>query len=580
MSTRVDQLCAALKELVELTILDEGSPQSFRARAYENAIMELRGAPGDIEGMTEAELTRLEGIGKSTAQKIREYFDTGRITKLETLRAKYPPAYRELAKIPGLGPKTLARLRAELGVENVDDLRRVIDQQRVRELKGLGEKSEEKLAKAIARMGLTGKDRRTPIAEALPLARALVAELEALPQVERAQYCGSLRRFSETIGDIDITVASRDPGPVMQHFVALPAVREVIGRGETKSSVLTDTGMQVDLRVVAPDQFGAAIQYFTGSKAHNVELRQRALDRGWTLNEYGLTDIETGAVIASRTEEEIYAALGLPWIPPAMREHTGEIDCAARGELPEVVSVDDMRGDLHVHTDLSGDGHSPLAEVVATAAARGYRYLAITDHGEDLGLNGVSREQLLAQREQLRRLQDEVPDLRLLHGCELNIGPDGGLDYDEDFRLGLDWCIAAVHSHFDLDQAAQTRRIIAAMHDPAVHIIGHLSGRRIGSRPGIELDVHAVLEAAAETGTAIEINSLLPRLDASADVLRKARDLDVVFAISTDAHRAAALDGMQWGVQHSQRGWVARDRVANTWDPERFLAWTSAKRER
>ncbi len=577
MSAR-DEIIALLAELAELTVLDEGSQQSFRARAYENAMHSIKGQPGEVSALSESELCKIEGIGKSTAKKIREYFDSGRITKLDELRKKFPPELVHLSRIPGVGPKTLLLLRQELEVENIEDLRRVIAQGRVRELPRMSAKTEEKLGQAIERLGLSGANRRTPIAEAMPLARALIDAVGALPQVERVEYCGSLRRLSETIGDIDILAASRQPAPIMEAFVKLPQVSEVIVRGDTKSSVLTSSGLQVDLRVVEPQQFGAAVLYFTGSKAHNIKIRQRALERGWTLNEYGLTHLDTGEVIASRTEEEIYAALELASIPPSMREDTGEVEAAARRELPALPAETDLLGDLHVHTTLSGDGRSPIDDIVDRAAARGYRYMAITDHAENLPINGVSREELRAQHEQIARLQERHPQLRLLRGCELNIGPRGDLDYDLEFRLSLDWCVAAVHSHFDLSQAAQTERIIRAMQDPAVSVIGHLSGRMIGRRPGIELDIDAVLDAAADTGTAIELNSSLSRLDVAADVLRRSRGKNVVFVISTDAHHIDELTRMRWGVQQAARGWLDRQRIANTWQPDAFLAWASTKR--
>ena len=579
MSDRREEIASKLRELMELSTLDEG-PTSFRARAYENAMHEISSTPADVTSLSEKELTKLPGIGKSTAKRIREYLETGKIARLEELRAKYPPEYVRMSRIPGLGPKSLKRLRDELGIETLEDLKRAIEEHQIRELPGFGEKSEEKLAKAIERMGVIGKDVRHPIARAMPLARRLVAALEAMPGVERAQFCGSLRRLRETIADIDIVVAARDAGPIMKAFVELPEVADVLARGETKTSVITDAGIQVDVRVVAPEQIGAAMLYFTGSKSHNIALRMRAIDRGMLLNEYGLIDNETQEVVASSTEAEIYTALDLELVPPPMREDHGEIELAATGQLPAIAGVEDMLGDLHVHTSLSGDGRSPLEEMVATAAARGYRYMAITDHAENLAINGVSREKLLEQRETLGRFAELYPDLRLLWGSELNIAPDGSLDYDHDFRMSMDWCVAAVHSHFDLDQATQTKRIIAAMEDPAVNVIGHLSGRMIGKRPGIDLDVDAILEAAVETQTAIEINSSLSRLDAAAEVLLRARDLGVIFVISTDAHHTSELDRMQWGTRQSARGFVDKTRVANTWSRAEFLDWAAGKRQR
>jgi DNA polymerase (family 10) len=571
-------LVALFRELAQLTVLDEGSPNAFRARAYENALDAISSYQSDLEALSEKQLTAIGGIGQSTAKKIREFYETGTISKLEELRQKYPPDFVELSKIPGLGPKTLRKLESELGVRNLDDLRAALEGKRVREVHGLGAKVEEKLLQAIDRRGSTGKDKRRPIAEVLPIARELVSALEALPEVQRAQYCGSLRRFRETIADVDIVVASKEPSAVREAFAKLPTVRQVMGSGDTKTSVTTSTGLQVDLRVVGLEQFGAACQYFTGSKAHNIKLRQRALARGWLLNEYGLHDAESGAVIASASEEAVYEALGLPFIPPPLREDRGEIEAAEKGDLPPAVRQQDLRGDLHVHTTLSGDGRSTLEEVVAAAAERGYAYLALTDHAENLAFNGVRREQLAEQRAQIEALRARHPAMALLHGAELNIGRDGSLDYDAAFRRGLDWCVAGVHSHFELERAEQTRRILAAMEDPTVDAIAHLTGRRIGHRAGIELDVDAVLQKAVATDTAIEINAALGRLDASSDVLLRARGLPVTFVISTDTHHTRELARMEYGALHATRGWVEPSRIANTWPRERFLEWLRRRR--
>jgi len=578
MAERNDTLIALFREMAQLTVLDEGSPNAFRVRAYENAVEAIASYRGDLGALSEKELTAIGGIGASTAKKIREFFTGGSVTKLEELRKKFPPEFVELTKIPGLGPKTVTRLRDELGVQNVADLKAALEAQKIRGLKGLGIKQEEKMLAALSRIGTTGKDKRWPIALAMPIARELVATLGALPAVERVQYCGSLRRLRETAADVDIVVSSKDAAAVSEAFVKLPTVREVIGSGETKTSILTTTGLQVDLRIVEPKQFGAACQYFTGSKAHNIKLRQRALARGWTLNEYGLTEIEGGKVIASETEAAIYEALGLPLIPAPMREDHGEIELADKGELPAAILMERMRGDLHVHTTLSGDGKSSLEEILESASGRKYEYLAITDHAENLAMNGVSREQLRAQRKEIDARRDRFPKMTLLHGSELNIGREGDLDYDADFRRELQWCVAGVHSHFDLDRDAQTRRILAVMEDPTVHAVAHLTGRRIGTRPGIELDVDAVLQKAEATGTAIEINAALGRLDASAEVLLRARGRKITFVISTDTHHTRELERMEWGALQATRGFVDPERVANLWPRAKFLSWVEARR--
>jgi DNA polymerase (family X) len=572
------RIIAVLAELARLTTLDEGSSQSFKVRAYENAIHGIEGHPGKVIELDKSQLIAIKGVGGSIADKIREFLDTGSIRKLEELRAKYPPAFVELMRIPGLGPKTLKLIREELGIENLEDLRAAIERQALRSLAGLGKTSEEKIARAIERLGLHGKDRRTPIADALPIADGLVAELAGLAEVEGASFAGSLRRFAESIGDIDIVVAASDPAPVMSAVATHPAVSEVIGSGNSKTSVLTRGSLQVDVRVVRPEQMGAALLYFTGSKAHNIVLRQRALDRGWLLNEYGLE--EEGKVIAAETEEDIYSALDLHYIVPPMRENSGEVEASAVGNLPQPVEASDIRGDLHFHTDRSGDGRASLEEMVAAAAGLGFHYLAITDHGENLVINGSSRQEMEAHEKRIRAIQQQYPTMALLYGCELNIGPAGELDYDPDFRLGFDWCVASVHSHFDLPANRQTNRILQAIADPAVNAIGHLTGRYIGRRPGIELELDPILEALADTGIALEVNGALDRLDASSEVIHQAIAQGVKLVVSTDSHHPTDLKRMQYGVLNAQRGWAAKADVANTMVRRQFLAWAGQRRKR
>ncbi len=565
-----------LRELAELTQLDEANPQSFRVRAYESAGHAIAAQATDLGKLTTQELQRISGIGKSTADKIRELLETGKVAKLEALRRKHPAGVVALLRIQGLGPKALGKLRSELGVASIDDLRRALAEHRVRELAGFGAKSEEKLAQALARLDAQGSLARTPIAVALPLATRIVERMLEIPGVTHASICGSLRRFCETIGDVDIVVAADDPEPVMDALVTMTAVERVLGRGESKTSVVTHRGTQIDLRVVAQHQLGAALVYFTGSKGHNIKLRQRALARGLTLNEYGLAELEGGRVVASETEEQVYAALGLPWISPVLREDAGELEAAEAGTLPRPIG--EIAGDFHVHTTVSGDGRSSLEEVVAAARARGCRVLAITDHAEGT-LSGVGRDVLLEQRAHLRALQAELGDsLRLLHGVELNIGPNGELDYDAEFRRSFDWCLASIHDHFEQDRGAQTRRVVAAMQDPSVRMIGHLSARMIGGRPPIELDLDEVAAAAAATGTALEVNGALPRLDLSVDALRRASRHDVTFVLTSDAHHARELERVRFAARNAERAWIPPERIANAWPAERLAAWAERRR--
>ncbi len=560
---------AMLSELITLTTLEEESPQSFKVRAYEKAKLALEAHSGAIAGMSAAELTKIDGVGKATATKIRELIETGSVEKVDRLREKYPPEFVQLSKIPGLGPKTLKLVRAELGVENVEQLKAAIEAEQLRTLPRMGATSEAKIAKAIERLGLTGKDTRTPIADALPLAERLVADLEALPGVSKVAFCGSLRRMSETIGDIDITVASSKPIPVMEAVRNHPEAVDIVVSGDTKTSFLTRSGLQVDVRVVKSSQFGAATLYFTGSKAHNIALRQRAMDRGLLLNEYGLMDTETDKVVASKSEASIYKALDLPYIPPPLREASGETE----GELPDLIQRKHIKGDLHYHTDRSGDGRSSVADMVAEAAAQGYAYLAITDHGEDLAINGSSAEEMLEHRDVIAEVQKSYPDMTVLWGCELNIGPDGGLDYEDDFRALFDYTVASVHSHFDQSVEEQTRRLITAIEDPTVNSIGHLTGRYIGRRPGIELDIDKVLDALVANDVALEINGALQRLDAASDVVRRAVDREVKLVINTDSHHVSELGRMEYGVLTAQRGWAPKELVINSWASSKFFRW-------
>lgn len=575
MVSRTDAI-RMLAELARLTTLEEGSPQAFKVRAYETAMAGIEAYQGDIAGLTKAELTQIKGVGPATADKILELGETGKVAKLEHLREKYPPSFVELTKIPGLGPKTLVMIRDRLGVEDIESLRQAIETEALRALPGMGEKSEEKIRKAIERLGLHGKDRRTPLVEVFGLAQSLAARLRAVDGVTAAEPCGSFRRFSELVGDIDIVVGTSDAPAVHELVLRLPEVAEVVGSGETKTSFLTRERLQVDVRTVASSQLGSALLYFTGSKAHNIQLRQRAIDRGWLLSEYGLFEEER--VVASEAEEDIYSALDMQFVPPTMREGGGEVEVAARGELPDVITRERIQGDLHYHSNRSGDGRSSLGEMVEAAIAAGYSYLAFTDHGEDLAINGSSREQMIAHRERIRELDDLHPEITILFGCELNIGPDGGLDYDPAFRLEFDYCVASIHSHFDLPAEQQTKRVLTAMADPAVNAIGHLSGRYVGRRPGVELDVDAIIQGLAVTGVALEVNGALDRLDATTEVARLAMAAGVDVIIDTDSHHVSDLRRMEYGVLYAQRAWVTADRVVNAKPTAEFLEWSRRRR--
>jgi DNA polymerase (family 10) len=410
---------------------------------------------------------------------------------------------------------------------------------------------------------------------AAELADDIVAALS--PLAGRCAYAGSLRRCRETIGDVDVRATAGYPGELMAAFAALPFVTEVIARGEKKTSVRTDRGgLQADLRVVPPEAWGAALQYFTGSKAHNVRTREIAIRAGLKLSEYGLHSVETGELVVSATEEEVYARLGLPWIPPPLREDEGEIEAALRGELPDLVELGDLRGDLHSHTDLT-DGVTPLEGMVAAAAELGHEYHAVTDHGPNLFMQRMTDEKMLAQREAVRALQARYPRMTLLHGAELNIDPDGAVDWPPEFLAGFDVCVASVHSHFTQDRAAMTRRIVRAAENPHVHVLGHPTARLIGRRAPVDADWDAVFAACARSRTVVEIDSFPDRLDLPADLIRRARRYGVKFAVDSDAHSTRHFANLRFGVGTAQRGWLTADDVVNTWPLDRLRAYLAGR---
>lgn len=565
-----DVAAEALQELADLVAISGGDP--YRVRAYEKAARSIAGYAYDLDTLDRKGLLAIPAVGAHTADKLLELRQTGRITALEELHAQLPAGLRALLGIPGLGPKRAHQVYVELGISSIPELLAALHDERLRHLKGWGETSERNLARAIQRMQEVGG--RIPLAIALDIAEDLVTQLATLPHVSRVDYAGSLRRMRDTIGDIDLLVAAdEDPTTVMDHFCGMPLVDRVLAHGPTKSSVVTTKGVQVDLRVVPATVWGAALQYFTGSKAHNIRVRELAVRAGLKLSEYGLFRVEDGQLLASTSEAEIYARLGLPWIPPTLREDRGEIEAALDGHLPDLVQVGDIVGDLHVHTNLT-DGLADLDDMVAAASSHGYRYCAITDHAPLLAMQRMTRDKALQQRAQLPGPAGRH-GIAVLHGSELNIGADGSLDWDDDFLAGFDVLVASVHSDFDQTREQMTRRILTAIEHPYVNIIGHPTTRLLGRRPPTEFDVDAVFAAAARTRTALEINAFPDRLDLNDDLVRRAREHGVVFAINTDAHAVPHLDYIRYGVAVAQRGWVSADQVINTWPLDRlrgFLA--------
>ncbi|MGX1128453.1 DNA polymerase (family 10) [Streptomyces glaucescens] len=567
-----DEVAALFSEYADLISITGGD--AFKARAYEKAARAIGGHHADVSGLDVKGLQEIPGVGRSVAEKVVEYFRTGTVPAVEELRAKIPAGVRRLTAIPTLGPKKAHMLYEELGIASVDELVDAIHAERLRDLKGFGPRTEENILHGIGLLRSAGG--RVLIDIAMDAAETIVGELSGATGCRRCSYAGSLRRVRETIRDIDVLVAAEDSAPVTRAFTELPYVTEVIARGRTKTSVRTAQGLAVDLRVVPPDSWGAALQYFTGSKAHNIRTRELAVHQGLKLSEYGLFDAESGEKIVSETEEDVYDRLGLPWIPPTLREDRGEIEAGLNGELPELVTERDIRGDLHTHTDLT-DGLAPLEEMVAAAAARGYAYYAVTDHGPDMAMQRMTDERMLAQRERVRELDGaygrhgrreatgKQGGMRLLHGAELNIGPDGEVDWPAGFLAGFDLCVASVHSHFNQDREALTRRVVRACENPYVNVIGHPTTRIIGKRPGIDADLDAVFAACARTGTALEVNAHPDRLDLRDEDILRARRHGVKFAVDSDAHAVPHLDNLRYGVGTAQRGWLTKDDVINTW---------------
>jgi DNA polymerase (family 10) len=537
------------------------SDDSYKPRSYEKAARSVGGYHADVSELDLKGILQIPNVGKSIGEKIVEILRTGTFADLEELRAQIPPGVRELMSIPGLGPKKAMVLYRELGVSSVPELVAAIEDERVAALRGFGGKTQENILRGLQQLSASGG--RVLVNVALDVAEGLLGELSRLKQVRRAAYAGSLRRMRETIGDVDLLVASGQAEPIMDAFVALPSVARVLAHGDTKSSVVTDRGLQVDLRVVPKEVWGAAMIYFTGSKAHNVRIRERAVRAGLKLNEYGLFDAKTGDLLAAETEEQVYERLGLPFIEPTLREDRGEVEAALAGELPKVLQLKDLRGDLHTHTNLT-DGLAPLEEMLSTAATLGYAYYAVTDHAPNLAMQRMTDDKILAQRERLRALQAEY-DMTLLHGTELNIDPDGNVDWPEDFLAGFDLTVASVHSHFNQPREAMTRRLIRAMENPYVNMIGHPTARLIGKRPPIDADLEAVFEAAARTGTALEVNSFPDRLDLRDEHILWARRYGPTFAVNTDSHSPVHLSLMRFGVATAQRGWLTKGDVVNTW---------------
>ncbi len=557
-----DAVEAVLLEYADLLSILSDDP--FKPRAYEKAARAVGGFHADVGTLDLKEILAIPSVGKSIGEKIHEFLLSGTIGTLDELRSQVPEGVRGMMAVPGLGPKKAMTLYRELAISNVEELAHAVEAHRLAGLKGFGAKTEENIRRGIER-ARTSADRAL-VSVAMDLAEHLLERLGDRKDVRRIAYAGSLRRMAETIGDLDLLIAARqaDVPTIMDEFTSPRMVESVLAKGETKSSVLTRTGLQVDLRVVPLEAWGAAMIYFTGSKAHNIRIREMAVRKGLKLNEYGLFDAKSGKLIVASTEEEVYGKLGLPWIPPTLREDRGEIEAALDGSLPDVLTQKQLRGDLHTHTKLT-DGLATLEQMLDAASSLGYAYYAVTDHAPNLFMQRMTDAKMLAQRQELRALQDHYPRMTLLHGSELNIDPEGDVDWGPEFLEGFDICVASVHSHFNQSKAEMTRRLIRAMENPHVHVIGHPTARLINKREPVEFDLDEVFRAAARTGTALEINAYPDRLDLKDEHISWARRHGVRFAVDTDSHATTHLQVMRYGVATAQRGWLTKDDVINAW---------------
>jgi DNA polymerase (family X) len=554
-------------ELADLYELDGAI--SYRVLAYRNAAKAIREANASVEDMTRSgRVTELAGVGKTIAEKLEVLFETGEIPAAAKLKAKYPPGLVEITRLPGFGPKRARKVFDELGIASLDDLRTAAEGERLRELPGFGPKAEEAVLVALD----AGLDDRTKprllLSRAREIAESLRDALREHPAAERVEVAGSVRRWTDTCKDLDIVATASDPGALARAFGRLPLIGEVQSTGEAGVRAVTHNGMPIDLRIVPPEAFGNLLQHFTGSKQHNEALRADAVRRGLHVSEYGVLDDATGTTHACATEEEVYELLGLAYVEPELRENRGELKAARDGTLPELVRIEDMRGELHCHT-VASDGRNTIEEMVAAAVDRGYEYIAITDHSATHGFgNDVQPDELRRQIERIHELDAATDGIRILAGSEVNVLPDGSLDYDDDLLAELDWIVASHHSSFRMSEREQTERMIRAMEHPLVDAIGHPTGRLIERRQPYALDVEAVAKAAARTGTFLEINGNPDRRDLNEVNVRMAVEAGATIVIDSDGHRTTTLENIVYGVATARRAWLTAANVANTrpWD--------------
>ncbi len=572
---RNSEIALVFFEIADLLEL-QGVP--FKPQAYRRAASAIEQMEVDIGQMVgEGSHRDIPGVGVAIAKKIEELVGTGELGYLKKLRAETPPGLVEMLGIPDVGPRTAMLLHRELGIASVDELKEAALNHRLRELKGFGEKTEERILHGIGVLESEGG--RKLLGEALPVAEAFADYMRSCLSIEAISICGSLRRGRETIGDIDILVGSGDSEGATSAFVSYPAVEKVLMSGSTKSSVEIQGGLQVDLRVVEPESYGAALQYFTGSKEHNVSIRKIGVEMGLKVNEYGVFERSSDRRVAGDSEHGVYESLGLGFIPPELREDSGEIDASRSLELPELVDASDVRGDLHVHSDWS-DGSDPIDAIVAAAVRRKYSFIAITDHTESLTIaNGLTPERLRKQVDAIRRVQEDHGDgIEVLAGTEVDIKADGSLDLPSSVLRDLDIVIGSVHSRMKMDAGEMTERVANAMESGLVDVIGHPTGRIIGRRDPIKLDIPRMFEVARETGVAMEINAFPDRLDLRDIHCRLANEHGVTVAIGTDSHSIRHLDYLRLGIITARRGWLSKEKVLNASDSDELKRWLRGRR--
>jgi DNA polymerase (family X) len=560
------EIAAALEELGVLYELD--GAVKYRVLAYSTAAKAIRESPVSVAELAAAgRATEIPGVGKTLAEKIDALLETGEIPAAVKLKAKFPPTLVAVTRVPGLGAKTARRLHDELGVTTLEELKEAAEDQRIRDLRGLGAKVEENVLAAMERLGEPGEGPgRVLLSAVRPIAEELATALRDHPAAKRVEVAGSVRRWAETCKDIDLIATAEEPAALAEHLASHPLIAAAGSPGENGVRAQTHNGISVDLRIVAPEAFGNLLQHFTGSQPHNVQLREEAVGRGLSVSEHGITDTETGKVELCETEEAVYERLGYSYIVPELREGRGELRAAREGSLPELVTVDDVRGDLHCHTTLS-DGRNTLAEMAAAGRERGYAYMAITDHSASHGFGDhVTAERLWERIEEVRAWNEGKRGFRLLAGSEINIGLDGSLDYPDDLVEALDWVVASVHTSFSISEREMTNRVLAAIENPNVDCIGHLTGRLIGRREPYAIDVGAVAEAAARTGTMLEINGNPNRRDLSEHHARLAVEAGATIVLNTDAHGVDTLGNIAYSVATARRAWLTAADIANSRD--------------